>query len=134
MENVNECGAKEINVNEESLRGVLKTQLETAHDFNMQDCRIPIYVDEEGNCTSGSWLSQGSYQPNAEELPKVVEPWTMSDREYHGEFVAGDLEEGQEGYNQNDIDYEIGEIIEWYIDNVIREEERHLPNKVYVLS
>ena len=134
MENLNEFGAKEINVNEESLRSILKVELENARDFNLQGgYRIPIYVDEEGNCTSGGWLSQNCYQPNAEELPKVVERWTMSDRGYHGEFVTGDLEEGQEGYNQDDIDYEIGEIIDWYIDNVLLEDERHLPDRVYAL-
>lgn len=120
MENFTEQEVKEVLVNEESLREVLKKELENARDFDMSGWRIPIYVNEEGKCFAGSWLSNNSWQLEEEELPKVVEPWTMSDREY-------------EEFSEEDVNYEIGEIIDWYISNVLTEDEKHLPNKKYTL-
>jgi hypothetical protein len=107
-----EQSEKKIIVREESLREVLRVELETARDFEWSGWRIPVYVSEDGICSAGGWLSNNSWQPGIEELPKVVEPWTMADREYE-EFTA------------DDVECEIEDIIDRYIDQVLTEDEKY---------
>ena len=100
-----------ISINEESFEETLRAELLNAQDFEWTGWRIPIYLDTEtGECSSGSWLSQSGYQPNAHELPIKIERWSMSDR--HSDFWSN--EEDKEVYDESDLEYEIDEMIEWY--------------------
>ena len=86
-----------IEIDEESLRETLRDALKESLDFEWSGWRIPLYVDgETGEVTSGSWLSNNSWQPDTIELPRIAERWT--------------LEEGQ------DFDYIVEEIIDHYIE------------------
>lgn len=102
-------------VSETSLREVLKKSLNEALDFDWTGWRIPIYVDSEGNCSSGTWLSQGSWQPDEVELPVRVESWRMPD-------------EYGESPDEADVEYEIEERIEFII-NKLQDDAKEYPHE-----
>lgn len=104
---------KTMKIDESKLRDLLKTELKNALDFAWTGWRIPIYVEDDGSLSAGGWLSQGSWQPDAIEIYSL-ETWNMSDRGYMGEYTEKELEEG---YNDDDIDYEIEESIDWIIEH-----------------
>ncbi len=107
---------EKIQIDTESLRELLKKELYNALDFSWTGWRIPIYVEEDGTLGSGGWLSQGSWQPDALEVYSL-ETWNMGDRGYLGEYTEKEnLEEGEEGYNDADIEYEIEESLDWIMD------------------
>lgn len=124
---------KTIKIDETELREILKTQLANALDFAWTGWRIPIYAEEDGRLSAGNWLSRGSWQPDAIEVYSL-ETWNMSDIGYTGEYTdKEDLEEGEEGYNDNDIEHEIEEAIEWIIDDFESAAEENTNRKIELI-
>lgn len=66
-----------ISIDEQELRDVLAEALEQAYQFEMTGWRIPVYVANDGEVTTGSWLGQGSYQPDLHELPVRITSWDL---------------------------------------------------------
>lgn len=98
-------------IDEQSLRETLKSALREALYFEWAGWRLPIYLDEETGQTSfGGWLSQGSWQPDAHELPIKIERWDMS--EYW------DNDQYKMVYDEYDVDYEVDERIAFILNKL----------------
>lgn len=98
-----------IKIKEEDLRDILKKELENARNFSWIGWRIPIYTENNGELSSGSWLSQGSWQPDAIEVHSL-HSWNMGD--------LGHLDEnGEEDYDEDDLEEEIENSIDFVVDN-----------------
>lgn len=109
-----------VKINHDSLVDCIEEALISAEGFGWTGWRIPIYLDEEtGLVSSGNWLSNSSWQPDAHELPVKIESWLMSDFGYEGKEVDeqdidSDNEEGN--YTREDIRTIVNESI---ISNII---------------
>lgn len=95
------------------LRSILERELANACGFDWTGWRIPIYVefDEEnkGTFSSGSWLSNNSWQPNSIEVYKI-EKWDLIEEgnvEYTEEWTRNDEIEEQIYYILDDVIYAI---------------------------
>jgi len=103
-------------VDYDKLKDTIKEQLINALDASMQGWRIPIYVDTmSGKITTGNWLSQGNYQPDAFEFYSIKQ-WEIDWEEYlnEGESID-DLTENE----KNDIiDEELDQAIYFHMDRI----------------
>lgn len=109
---------KTFNIKEESLREALKDALEQMHQYEWTGWRIPIYLDEEtGAVSTGSILSNSSYQPDEHELPFHIETWSMDDIINDGDW------------DEIDMEHEINE----RIDYILRFKLESHPHNTYVL-
>jgi hypothetical protein len=98
---------KTYQINKDSLTESLKEAYLNTLDFSWTGWRIPIYLDEDSFETStGSFLSNNSWQPDTHELPLNVLTWNMSDLGY------------DDNYTDDDVDNEIDEKINWYINSI----------------
>jgi hypothetical protein len=95
---------KTIIINRQSLESKLTEAYQKALDFDWTGWRIPIYLDEEtGQCSLGGWLSISSWVPDKHELPINVVTWNME-------------EMGFENPDDEDLNYELNDKVNWYID------------------
>jgi hypothetical protein len=106
-----------INLDSLQLRSILERELANACGFDWTGWRIPIYVvfDEEnkGTFSSGSWLSNNSWQPNSIEVYKI-EKWDLIEEEnvvYTEEWTRSHEIEEQIYYILDDSIYDIKKII-----------------------
>jgi len=116
-----EIGKEPIRINYCSLVDCLIKAIVQAHDFCWTGWRIPIYLDEEtGLVSSGSWLSNNSWQPDAHELPVKVETWSMADWGYEGKLVNKTTPDNEEGnYTNDDIKAVVREcILDGFIERI----------------
>lgn len=89
----------EIKIKETQLREILNEAFKEAFQFDWTGWRIPIFVENNGEVSKGSWMSQNSYQPDAIELPVRIEAWDL-------DF---------ENPTEEDIDYEIEERVDFVL-------------------
>ena len=69
-----------IKINEDSLRETLINVLVKAEGSTFSGWRIPLFVNDDGTVSAGSWISQNSWQPDAIEVPHIkAESWNLSD-------------------------------------------------------
>ena len=102
-----------ITLSEKELKGILETELTNACGFDWSGWRIPIYVefDEEnkGIFSSGGWLSNNSWQPDALEVYKI-EKWDLIEEDgdvYTEEWSKNHEIENQIYYMLDDSIFEI---------------------------
>jgi hypothetical protein len=102
-----------ITLSEKQLESVLEKALTNACGFEWTGWRIPIYVtlDEEnkGIFSSGGWLSNNSWQPDALEVYKI-EKWDLIEEEnvqYNEEWTKNHEIEDQIYYILDDNSFEI---------------------------
>lgn len=101
---------KTIKINEDQLREVLTNEERNAHRFDWTGWRIPIFVEDDGSVSSGSWLSYNSWQPDVIELPVKVETWSMTD--IHNDYRD---EDGNDMFDEYDLEAEIEQRVDWKI-------------------
>ncbi len=93
-----------INIIKNSLEKSIREAYLKTLDFELSGWRIPIYINEQkGECSIGNFLSDNSHQTDLHELPIHVVRWTMD-------------EMGFDNYDDNDLEYELKEKIDWYIE------------------
>ena len=100
-----------VQVSENSLRIALDEALHEARNFDWTGWRLPLFVDEDGEVSVGSWMSQGSWQPGAEELPIKIEGWSMEDLGYEEA-----TEDESQSYDTNDVAGEIDLMVDRHVD------------------
>ena len=113
-----------LTIDEDKLRETIRTELRNALDFDWLGWRIPIYVDTmTGEISTGSWLSQGSYQPDAFEFYSI-KPWEIDwEEELEEKEVTGNIPEPEEATREDIPESEQEEIIK---DEIDRLEDFHI--------
>lgn len=118
-----------ITLSQNELRTLLEKELSNACGFDWTGWRIPIYVnlDEEnkGTFSSGGWLSNNSWQPDALEVYKI-EKWDLDEDgvEYTEDWTKVEEIENQIYYMLDDNIFEIKQKIE---ENILN----YFTNKYY---
>ena len=104
-------------LSQNQLRELLEKELSNACGFDWTGWRIPIYVnfDEEnkGTFSSGGWLSNNSWQPDALEVYKI-EKWDLDENgvEFSINWTKDDEIENQIDYMLDENIYDIQKEIE----------------------
>ena len=120
---------KNYKLSSTELREILEKELSNACGFDWTGWRIPIYVDfdeeNKGTFSSGGWLSNNSWQPDALEVYKI-EKWDLDEEgvEYDENWSKQEEIENQIYYILDDNIFEIKQSIE---ENILQ----HFTNKFY---
>jgi len=108
----------QININEQELRDILIEAVKEAYKFDWTGWRIPIYIDEQGEISKGSWLNNSSWQPGIEELPITVETWEIP-------LLYDDI------YDDTSFEYEVEEMVDFKIKQL---RNYYDENKEYIIT
>jgi hypothetical protein len=114
---------KTIKINKDKLKNTIKLALRHALDFNWSGWRLPIFANDDGELEIGSWMSQGSWQPGANELYSI-EPWEI-DEWYDSQGLVPNKEELSEDDIEENIVENVDDLIDFHIEGVEDKIDQH---------
>lgn len=116
-----------ITITQSDAEKVIKEAIEQAHQFDWTGWRLPIFVNEDGSLEVANWLSDGSWQPDAVELPLKITAWCMSSIE--GTYTD---EDGNDIYNEEDFEWEVENRVDFEIKKLKERLSQEIELKIQI--